>query len=99
MTIGRLVLPGDAVVLELPEVVAGELDTDLIARRFDDLAFAEADARVFAEAALLLDAFRDAGAATVSSPWTRRDGWRLSVFAIPLCRSGGIISPETISHS
>ncbi|MFD6698102.1 MULTISPECIES: acetyl/propionyl/methylcrotonyl-CoA carboxylase subunit alpha [unclassified Microbacterium] len=64
-------------LLELPEVVAGELDTDLIARRFDDLTFAEADARVFAEAALLLDAARDAGAATVSSPWTRRDGWRL----------------------
>ncbi|WP_292723030.1 biotin carboxylase N-terminal domain-containing protein [Microbacterium sp. 13-71-7] len=64
-------------LLELPEVIAGDLDTDLIARRFDDLAFAEADARVFAEAALLLDAARDAGTATASAPWTRRDGWRL----------------------
>jgi len=64
-------------LLELPEVVAGDLDTDLIARRFDDLAFAEADERVFAEAALLLDAARDAEAETVSSPWSRRDGWRL----------------------
>ncbi|MBS1906800.1 MAG: acetyl/propionyl-CoA carboxylase subunit alpha [Actinobacteria bacterium] len=64
-------------LLELPEVVAGDLDTDLIARRFDDLAFADADDRVFAEAALLLDAARDAEAATVSGPWARRDGWRL----------------------
>jgi len=43
-------------LLELPEVAAGDLDTDLIARCFDDLAFAEADPRLFAEAALLLDA-------------------------------------------
>ncbi|MFB7845249.1 biotin carboxylase N-terminal domain-containing protein [Microbacterium sp. NPDC056052] len=64
-------------LLELPEVVAGDLDTDLIARRFDDLAFAEADERVFAEAALLLDAARDAESETVSSLWSRRDGWRL----------------------
>jgi len=64
-------------LLELPEVVAGELDTDLIARRFDDLAFAEADARVFAEAALLLDAAPRTEAATVSGPWNRHDGWRL----------------------
>ena len=68
-------------LLELPEVVAGDLDTDLIARRFDGLAFAEADARVFTEAALLLDDARDADtepdAETVSSPWSRRDGWRL----------------------
>ncbi|MBS1698832.1 MAG: ATP-grasp domain-containing protein, partial [Actinobacteria bacterium] len=68
-------------LLELPEVAAGDLDTDLIARRFDDLAFAEADARVFAEAALLLDAAPDAASATASgtasAPWDRRDGWRL----------------------
>ncbi|MGO4678473.1 ATP-binding protein [Microbacterium sp. 2MCAF23] len=66
-------------LLELPEVVAGDLDTDLIARRFDDLAFAEAGARVFAEAALLFDAAPRSEAATVSGPWTRRDGWRLGV--------------------
>ncbi len=42
-------------LLELPEVAAGDLDTGLIARRFSELAFAEADVRVFAEAALLLD--------------------------------------------
>ncbi len=51
-------------LLELPEVAAGDLDTDLIARRFDDLAFAEADPRLFAEAALLLDAAATAAAAT-----------------------------------
>ncbi|WP_045272958.1 acetyl/propionyl/methylcrotonyl-CoA carboxylase subunit alpha [Microbacterium azadirachtae] len=66
-------------LLELPEVVAGDLDTDLIARRFDDLAFAEADARVFAEAALLLDDARVPEAVTVSSPWSRLDGWRLGI--------------------
>ena len=42
-------------LLELPEVAAGDLDTDLIARRFDDLVFASADDRIFGEAALLLD--------------------------------------------
>ena len=79
-------------LLELPEVVAGDLDTDLIARRFDDLAFASADERVFAEAALLLDCAipelvegtsrspraPSTGSGTgVTGPWSRRDGWRL----------------------
>ncbi|GAA4479228.1 acetyl/propionyl/methylcrotonyl-CoA carboxylase subunit alpha [Microbacterium panaciterrae] len=65
-------------LLELPEVVAGELDTDLIARRFDAIVFAEADARVFAEAALLLDAAAGAtGTVGAGGPWSRRDGWRL----------------------
>ncbi|MFY9714287.1 MAG: acetyl-CoA carboxylase biotin carboxylase subunit, partial [Microbacterium sp.] len=60
-------------LLELPEVVAGDLDTGLIARRLDDIAFAEADERVFAEAALLLDSSTLPG----TDPWRRRDGWRL----------------------
>ncbi|WP_295035287.1 biotin carboxylase N-terminal domain-containing protein [uncultured Microbacterium sp.] len=65
-------------LLELPEVAAGELDTGLIARRFDDLAFAAADERVLAEAALLLDGSPGTGAGHVpSGPWARRDGWRL----------------------
>jgi acetyl-CoA/propionyl-CoA carboxylase biotin carboxyl carrier protein len=83
-------------LLELPEVAAGDLDTDLIARRFDDLAFAEPDARVFAEAALLLDGAvpelvegtsrsphaPSAGSGTgVTGPWARRDGWRLGAAA------------------
>ncbi|HWS51918.1 MAG TPA: acetyl-CoA carboxylase biotin carboxylase subunit [Microbacterium sp.] len=62
-------------LLELPEVAAGDLDTGLIARRLDDIAFAEPDDRIFAEAALLLDAAsRDRAGA---SPWHRGDGWRL----------------------
>ncbi|WP_102193827.1 acetyl-CoA carboxylase biotin carboxylase subunit [Microbacterium aurantiacum] len=60
-------------LLELPEVVDGDLDTGLIARRLDDIAFAEADERVFAEAALLLDFSTRPG----TDPWRRRDGWRL----------------------
>ncbi|GAB6856588.1 acetyl/propionyl/methylcrotonyl-CoA carboxylase subunit alpha [Microbacterium xylanilyticum] len=70
-------------LLELPEVAAGDLDTDLIARRFDDLAFAEPDARVFAEAALLLDASHGGVPSTSSGtgPWARRDGWRLGAAA------------------
>ncbi|WP_341976373.1 biotin carboxylase N-terminal domain-containing protein [Microbacterium sp. LWO13-1.2] len=60
-------------LLELPEVVAGDLDTGLIARRLDDIAFAEAGDRVFAEAALLLDSAAPVG----GDPWRRHDGWRL----------------------
>ena len=66
-------------LLELPEVRTGELDTGLIARRQDDIAAAEPDDRVFAEAALLLDR-----AARRSSPpglWGRGDGWRLGTAA------------------
>lgn len=43
-------------LLELPAVAAGDLDTGLIARELDGLAFAETDASTWAEAALLLDA-------------------------------------------
>ncbi|MBS1674395.1 MAG: ATP-grasp domain-containing protein [Actinobacteria bacterium] len=69
-------------LLELPEVVAGDLDTDLIARRFDGIAFAQAGAREFAEAALLLDAAASAeSAGAPSGPWARRDGWRLGASA------------------
>lgn len=60
-------------LLELPEVVAGDLDTDLIARSFDDLPFAVADDSDAARAALLLDARTPPPA----SPWLRGDGWRL----------------------
>lgn len=63
----------DRLLLELPEVVAGELDTGLIARRLGDIAFAEPDERLFAEAALLLDAAAPSG----TRPWRRADGWRL----------------------
>ncbi|WP_036310602.1 acetyl-CoA carboxylase biotin carboxylase subunit [Microbacterium oleivorans] len=60
-------------LLELPVVVAGDLDTGLIARELDGLVAASADADVFIEAALLLDAAVPRGA----DPWQRADGWRL----------------------
>jgi len=58
-----------------PAVVAGDLDTGLVARVFDGLPFAAADARVFAEAALVR-AVREASPAG-AHPWRRGDGWRL----------------------
>ncbi|MBN9215490.1 MAG: acetyl/propionyl-CoA carboxylase subuit alpha [Microbacterium sp. SCN 70-200] len=75
-------------LLQTPEVVAGDLDTGLIARVFDALPFAEPDARRFAEAALVWDAVgsgapRGGGATGVggtggaAGPWLRGDGWRL----------------------
>jgi acetyl-CoA/propionyl-CoA carboxylase biotin carboxyl carrier protein len=67
-------------LLQQPAVVAGDLDTGLIARVFDDLPFAEPDERLFAEAALLIAA-REAPDATATGPWARRDGWRLGAFA------------------
>jgi acetyl-CoA/propionyl-CoA carboxylase, biotin carboxylase, biotin carboxyl carrier protein len=60
-------------LLELPAVVAGDLDTGLIAREFDTLRFATPGEREFREAALLMDAARGSSA----DPWRRRDGWRL----------------------
>ena len=60
-------------LLELPAVVRGDLDTGLIGRELEGLAFAAPDAAAWAEAALLLDAFPVRGA----DPWRRRDGWRL----------------------
>lgn len=62
-------------LLEHPDVVSGYLDTGLIARVFDALPFADADARVFAEAALIRDARRTP--APGGHPWVRGDGWRL----------------------
>src|SRR5690606_33095289 len=60
-------------LLELPDVVAGTLDTGLIARALDGLSFAAPGDRDFQEAALLMDAARGTGV----GPWHRRDGWRL----------------------
>ncbi|MBN9176550.1 MAG: ATP-grasp domain-containing protein [Microbacterium sp.] len=74
-------------LLERPEVAAGDLDTGLIARVFDDLAFPETSERTFAEAALILHTQQASSTATGPSgssapseptgPWTRVDGWRL----------------------
>jgi acetyl-CoA/propionyl-CoA carboxylase biotin carboxyl carrier protein len=60
-------------LLELPAVVRGDLDTGLIGRELEELAFAVADAAAWAEAALLLDAHE----LRPPDPWRRRDGWRL----------------------
>ncbi|QCU79002.1 acetyl-CoA carboxylase biotin carboxylase subunit [Citricoccus sp. SGAir0253] len=60
-------------LLRLPDVVAGDLDTGLIARELDGLAAATPTERDFREAALLMDAARG----TAAGPWHRRDGWRL----------------------
>ena len=64
-------------LLELPAVAAGDLDTGLIARELDGLAFAEPDASTWAEAALLLDAAGRVPDGHATDPWRRADGWRL----------------------
>lgn len=60
-------------LLRQPRVALGTLDTDLIAREFDELRFAQPSARLFAEAALI----SDRAASTTSHGWGRGDGWRL----------------------
>lgn len=69
-------------LLERPEVIAGELDTGLIARVFEHLPFAETSERTFAEAALLTHAQPTGTTATgPTGPWARADGWRLGAAA------------------
>lgn len=60
-------------LLQLPDVVAGALDTGLIARELEGLTTEEVDERALAEAVLILDAT----ASRAREPWRRRDGWRL----------------------
>jgi len=65
-------------LLEHPAVVAGDMDTGLIARVFEELPFPAVSDRTLAEAALLRHATEPAAeAARVTGPWARRDGWRL----------------------
>ncbi|KAJ1680489.1 hypothetical protein LUZ63_024298 [Rhynchospora breviuscula] len=73
-------------LLEVPEVIAGTMDTGLIARVAPELTAVGTDARAFVEAALLLDAAASAGAGGAAAspaaarpfgPWGRGDGWRL----------------------
>ncbi len=73
-------------LLELPDVAAGRLDTGLIARELDGLRFAEASDRVYAEAALLL-AGEDAAHAPEGVWGPGRD--RLA----PRCPGGEHVSP------
>jgi acetyl-CoA/propionyl-CoA carboxylase biotin carboxyl carrier protein len=78
------------------DVVAGRLDTELIERRLDGLAFRPANARVFAAAALILHA-RTAPAG--DGPWGDRSGWRIGEAAASTYRlatvPGG--APVTVS--
>ncbi|WP_345803133.1 acetyl-CoA carboxylase biotin carboxylase subunit [Microbacterium sp. AZCO] len=75
-------------LLELPAVAAGDLDTGLIERALPDLRFEIPDATTFAEAALVLDA----QSPRTAGPWGRADGWRLGAPAprvYPLRADGG----------
>jgi len=71
-------------LLQRPEVVSGELDTGLIGRILDRLAFARPEMQDAVEAALLMDAAdarpsvgTNGATSDPSDPWRRRDGWRL----------------------
>ncbi|GAA1124178.1 acetyl-CoA carboxylase biotin carboxylase subunit [Citricoccus alkalitolerans] len=79
-------------LLELPAVIAGELDTGLIAREFDALEFATPGQREFREAALLMDAARGSS----SDPWRRRDGWRLGG---PAPRRFPLVAADGTTHT
>ncbi|SFN74920.1 acetyl/propionyl/methylcrotonyl-CoA carboxylase subunit alpha [Mycetocola miduiensis] len=57
------------------DVRAGDLDTSLIDRRLPELTFRRPAEDLFAAAALLLHAEREA--ASTRSPWSRPSGWRL----------------------
>jgi acetyl-CoA/propionyl-CoA carboxylase biotin carboxyl carrier protein len=77
-------------LLSDPEVEAGRLDTELIARRLPGLNFAAADDALLARAALILLAMDWPGEPT--SRWNVPDGWRLgeaapSVFRLKVAGS------------
>ena len=71
-------------LLDDPDVIAGDLDTELIARRLDGLAFRPAENPVLAAAGLVLHAlaFENAG----SSSWRRPAGWRVGEAAASVYR-------------
>ena len=62
-------------LLGLPEVASATMDTELIGRELDSLAFAQPDESIYATAAVLLFAeqWRHSG----DSAWGRPSGWRL----------------------
>jgi acetyl-CoA/propionyl-CoA carboxylase biotin carboxyl carrier protein len=66
-------------LLAAPEVVAGDLDTDLVERLLARLGRGAVPESVLAAAALL-DPLLAEGMAT-SDPWSRRDGWRIGGYA------------------
>jgi acetyl-CoA/propionyl-CoA carboxylase biotin carboxyl carrier protein len=65
-------------LLELPDVRAGRLDTELIERTLDGLEFRAADAELFTAAALVLQATE----VDPPGPWNRGDGWRIGAHAV-----------------
>jgi acetyl-CoA/propionyl-CoA carboxylase biotin carboxyl carrier protein len=68
-----------ALLVELPDVAAGAMDTELIERALPELGFADATERHFAEAALLIHAAHPKPPLT--GPWARADGWRFGTRA------------------
>ncbi|MDJ0333864.1 biotin carboxylase N-terminal domain-containing protein [Salinibacterium sp. G-O1] len=71
-------------LIDDPDVIAGDLDTELIARRLDGLAFRPVDATIAAAGALVLHAlsFAQAGPAA----WQQPAGWRLGDAAAAVYR-------------
>ena len=67
-----------------PDVIAGALDTELIARHLDGFTFHAADAGVFTAAALIMHARGFSG--PDAGPWQQRTGWRLGVAAASVYR-------------
>ncbi|MCU1413626.1 MAG: acetyl/propionyl/methylcrotonyl-CoA carboxylase subunit alpha [Microbacteriaceae bacterium] len=67
-------------LLAKPDVVAGRLDTELIERTLDTLAFRAPD---FVAAAMILDAL---GTRPDAGPWARHDGWRVGAPAASVYR-------------
>ncbi|MFC8302150.1 acetyl/propionyl/methylcrotonyl-CoA carboxylase subunit alpha [Specibacter sp. NPDC057265] len=77
-------------LLAVPEVQAGRLDTNLIERELPAMSFRALDAGDYAAAALAARATALPAAGAALPPWQRRDGWRLGgaapwrmVFAAP----------------
>jgi acetyl-CoA/propionyl-CoA carboxylase biotin carboxyl carrier protein len=68
------------------DVSAGRLDTELIARRLDTLAFATPDDELSARAALIL--FAANWNSTPKSPWQAHNGWRIGAHAPSTFRFG-----------
>ncbi|MBC7402858.1 MAG: acetyl/propionyl-CoA carboxylase subunit alpha [Microbacteriaceae bacterium] len=66
------------------DVTAGRLDTELIARRLDTLAFAAPDDELFARAALVL--FAASFNSAPESPWQAQNGWRMGAHAPSIFR-------------
>ncbi|MHC5795761.1 acetyl/propionyl/methylcrotonyl-CoA carboxylase subunit alpha [Lacisediminihabitans sp. FW035] len=82
-------------LLEDADVAAGRLDTELIARRLDSLAFARPDEELLARAALIL--FASAWNTSPESRWQVRDGWRMGARAASAFRlSAGAAPTESV---